>query len=108
MAFPTRLLIPGEELVLDLKPHPIALFFPGVVTVLGLILAGWLSTVDALPTWIAWAAYGIVLLVYVLPKFLNWYTSVFAVTSDRVVHRYGWISKFSMEIPREAVNDVRF
>jgi membrane protein YdbS with pleckstrin-like domain len=108
MAFPTRLLIPGEELVLDLKPHPVALFFPALMTVVGLILAGWLSTFDSLPTWIPWAAFLVLLLVYVVPRFLNWYTSVFAVTSDRVVHRYGWISKFSMEIPLEAINDVRF
>ena len=33
MAFPTRLLIDGEELVLDLRPHSIALFMPAVATV---------------------------------------------------------------------------
>jgi uncharacterized membrane protein YdbT with pleckstrin-like domain len=35
-------------------------------------------------------------------------TSHFVVTSDRVIHRQGWIAKSSMEIPLEAVNDVRF
>jgi uncharacterized membrane protein YdbT with pleckstrin-like domain len=30
------------------------------------------------------------------------------VTSDRIIHRSGWISKYSMEIPLEAINDVRF
>jgi hypothetical protein len=30
------------------------------------------------------------------------------VTSDRVIHRQGWIAKSSMEIPLEAINDVRF
>jgi uncharacterized membrane protein YdbT with pleckstrin-like domain len=30
------------------------------------------------------------------------------VTSDRVIHREGWIAKRSMEIPLEAINDVRF
>ena len=29
-------------------------------------------------------------------------------TSDRVIHREGWIAKRSMEIPLEAINDVRF
>jgi membrane protein YdbS with pleckstrin-like domain len=108
MSFPTRLLIPGEELVLDLKPHPIALFFPALVTVVALVAAGWLTTVDAIPALVTWGGFLLLMLVYVAPKFLNWYTSVFAVTSDRVIHRYGWISKFSMEIPLEAINDVRF
>jgi membrane protein YdbS with pleckstrin-like domain len=108
MAFPKRLLIEGETLVLDLKPHPIALFFPALVTVVGLVAAGWLTTVDAIPVLVTWGAFLLLVVVYVVPKFLNWYTSVFAVTSDRVVHRYGWISKFSMEIPLEAINDVRF
>ena len=35
-------------------------------------------------------------------------TSYFVVTSDRVIHREGWIAKRSMEIPLEAINDVRF
>jgi membrane protein YdbS with pleckstrin-like domain len=108
MAFPKRLLIEGETLVLDLKPHPIALFFPALVTVVGLVAAGWLTTVDAIPAWVTWGAFLLLVVVYALPKFLNWYTSVFAVTSERVVHRYGWISKSSMEIPLEAINDVRF
>jgi uncharacterized membrane protein YdbT with pleckstrin-like domain len=30
------------------------------------------------------------------------------VTSERVIHRQGWIAKRSMEIPLEAINDVRF
>ena len=35
-------------------------------------------------------------------------TSYFVVTSDRIIHREGWIAKRSMEIPLEAINDVRF
>ena len=29
-------------------------------------------------------------------------------TTDRLIHREGWIAKRSMEIPLEAINDVRF
>ena len=32
MAFPTRLLIEGEELVMDLRPHWIALIMPAIAT----------------------------------------------------------------------------
>jgi uncharacterized membrane protein YdbT with pleckstrin-like domain len=43
-----------------------------------------------------------------LRRFVAWVTSYFVVTSDRVIHREGWIAKRSMEIPLEAINDVRF
>jgi uncharacterized membrane protein YdbT with pleckstrin-like domain len=109
MAFPTRLLVDGEQLVLDLRPHPIALLWPVVAAVVGLILATWLTTaIDAVPWWIWFGAYALVLLVFSVPRFLSWWTSIFAVTSERIIHRQGWISKYSMEIPLEAINDVRF
>jgi uncharacterized membrane protein YdbT with pleckstrin-like domain len=107
MAFPKRLLIPGEDLVLDLRPHPVALAMPALVTVVALILAAWLST-TSIPTWIPWAAFVIVLLAYPVRRLVWWLTSIFAVTTDRVIHREGWIAKRSMEIPLEAINDVRF
>jgi membrane protein YdbS with pleckstrin-like domain len=108
MAFPTRLLVDDEELVLDLRPHPIALAMPALVTLVALVAAIWVSAAFDWKWWIPWGAFALVMIVYVLPKFLNWWTSVFAVTSDRIIHRMGWISKYSMEIPLEAINDVRF
>jgi uncharacterized membrane protein YdbT with pleckstrin-like domain len=107
MAFPKRLLIPGEDLVLDLRPHPVALALPALATLVALIAAAWLST-TSIPAWIPWAAFLIVLLVYPIPRLVWWLTSIFAVTTDRVIHREGWIAKRSMEIPLEAINDVRF
>ena len=39
---------------------------------------------------------------------MDWLTSHFVVTSDRIIHRRGFIAKYSMEVPLEAINDVRF
>ena len=50
----------------------------------------------------------VVLLLFPVPKLVWWLTSHFVVTSDRVIHREGFIAKRSMEIPLEAINDVRF
>ena len=50
----------------------------------------------------------LVLIWFPVRKFIAWVTSYFVVTSDRVIHREGWIAKRSMEIPLEAINDVRF
>ena len=45
---------------------------------------------------------------FVVPKVVGWWTSIFVVSTDRVISREGFIAKRSMEIPLEQVNDVRF
>lgn len=115
MAFPRRLLIEGEELVLDLRPHWIALVAPIFVTVL--VVVGWILALVYAPDdgsartavlWIALSAGVLILLWYPVRAFVAWVTSTFALTSDRVIHREGFIAKRTMEIPLEAINDVRF
>jgi len=108
MPFPRRLLIPGEQLVLDLRPHPIALVMPTVVTIVGFVAASWLTAKTDVADWVWWVLFLILLVLYPVPKLIAWLTSNFAVTSDRVIHRQGFIAKRSMEIPLEAINDVRF
>ncbi len=108
MPFPRRLLIEGEELILDRRPHWVALLGPALVAIVGLALAWWLSTLMDSAAWLPWVVYVVLLLVYPVPKVVSWLTSNFAVTSDRVIHREGFIAKRSMEIPLEAINDVRF
>jgi uncharacterized membrane protein YdbT with pleckstrin-like domain len=113
VAFPRRLLTDGEELILDLRPHWIALAGPvllGVVLVAGLIVA-LVFTPDSWPSWVRWveAAVAVVLFVWLaVPRIVAWSTSHFVVTTDRLIHRSGWISKRSMEIPLEKISDVRF
>jgi uncharacterized membrane protein YdbT with pleckstrin-like domain len=115
MAFPRRLLIEDEELVLDLRPHWIALVGPILVS--ALVLVGWILVLAYAPdegsgrTAVLWAALAVgvlILLWYPLRAVVAWATSNFAVTSDRVIHREGFIAKQTMEIPLEAINDVRF
>jgi uncharacterized membrane protein YdbT with pleckstrin-like domain len=113
MAFPTRLLADHERLVLDIRPHWIALVLPAVATVLILVaeILVLANFPPSLPSWILWAVIliGIGLFVaFALRALLNWLTAHFVVTSDRVIHRSGWIAKQSMEIALERVNDVRF
>jgi uncharacterized membrane protein YdbT with pleckstrin-like domain len=113
MPFPRRLLADAEDLILDLRPHWIALLLPVAETVLivvGVILA--LAYMpDSWPTWVRWAVPALGLLLFLIHParvFLDWVTSHFVVTSDRVIHRSGWFAKQSMEIPLENINDVRF
>jgi uncharacterized membrane protein YdbT with pleckstrin-like domain len=108
MPFPRRLLIEGEDLVLDLRPHPIALALPLLYTIVATVAAGFLASWLGGPWWLWPAIWILAMLVYPVPRLIWWLTSNFAVTSERVIHRQGWIAKRSMEIPLEAINDVRF
>jgi membrane protein YdbS with pleckstrin-like domain len=115
VAFPRRLLIDGEDLVLELRPHWIALVVPVFIAVV--IVGGWIAALVYAPddgagrSVVVWGATGVaavLLVIYSVRRIISWATSYFVVTSDRVIHREGWIAKRSMEIPLEAINDVRF
>src|SRR3954447_19628713 len=108
MPFPTNLLIEGEDLILDLRPHPIQLAMPAVYTIVVTVAAGFLANWLGGPWWLWPAIWIVAMLLYPIPRLIRWLTSNFAVTSERVIHRQGWIAKRSMEIPLEAINDVRF
>jgi uncharacterized membrane protein YdbT with pleckstrin-like domain len=110
MPFPRRLLTSDEELVLDLRPHWIALVGPvaaTVVLVAAVIYA--VAKIDSNVAKLAIAAVAIVLFIaYPLRRFIQWVTSHFVVTNERLVHRQGLIAKNSMEVPLDRINDVRF
>jgi uncharacterized membrane protein YdbT with pleckstrin-like domain len=115
MTFPTRLLIEGEDLVLDTRPHWIALVGPIAVTIL--VVVGWSLAVGYGPDegvghdvtfWGATIVAVLILLWYPVRRIVAWATSNFAVTTDRIIHREGFIAKHTMEIPLEAINDIRF
>jgi uncharacterized membrane protein YdbT with pleckstrin-like domain len=115
MAFPKRLLIEGEQLVLDLRPHWIALVMPvlGVIAILVVqyllyqLNDSWFDDSGFVNMTIGILAV-VAIVAFPVRRFVSWFTSIFAVTSDRVIHREGFIAKRSMEIPLEAINDVRF
>jgi len=113
MPFPRKLLIPGEQLVLELRPHAIAVALATLGAVVATLAAAWLTlSVHAFKhgagraiVWIVWLVF---MLAYPVRKYIWWLTSNFVVTSSRVIHREGFIAKRSMEIPLDKINDVRF
>jgi membrane protein YdbS with pleckstrin-like domain len=109
MAFPTKLLIPGEEMVVELRPHPVALALAALITLAELVVGIWLFTVaNGWLNWLIVAAMVVVFVWYPLRKLVAWLTSYFVVTTDRVIQREGWVAKRSIEIPLEQINDIRF
>jgi uncharacterized membrane protein YdbT with pleckstrin-like domain len=113
MGFPKRLLADHERLVLDLRPHWIALAGPVLLTIL-VIVAQVLALrfiPEDWPSWTRWAVTAVLAALFLfvaVREFLAWVTSHFVVTSDRLIHRSGWLAKRSMEMPLERINDVSF
>jgi uncharacterized membrane protein YdbT with pleckstrin-like domain len=113
VAFPRRLLSQNEELVLDLRPHWIALVAPLAETavIVVAVIAALVYIPDSWPSWVRWVIVlaGITLFAsYPARRVVAWFTSHFVITSDRLIHRSGWFAKESMEIPLERISDVRF
>ncbi len=109
MAYPRKLLIPGEEIVLELRPHIVALALPGLIALAAVVFGFWLIIqFDGFMRTLTTVAILVLLVAFPIRKLVWWLTSDFVVTTSRVIHREGFIAKRSMEIPLDKINDVRF
>lgn len=103
-----------EELVLDLRPHWFYLAAPmawsvisvivALVVLVGLDPSGDIASVATIVlvgavlgtlAWLGW-------------QYLVWNTTMFVLTSDRLITRHGVLSKQGVEIPLERINTVFF
>jgi uncharacterized membrane protein YdbT with pleckstrin-like domain len=111
--FPSKLLNENEEIVLDLRPHwwymagPTAALVGAIV--LGIVVLGnagdkgvgqGIKILTALVVLFCLGWFGV--------RYLKWVSTNFVVTTDRVIHRVGVISKKGIEIPLERINTVFF
>lgn len=110
MAYPRKLLSPGEEVVSEFKPHWTAILGPLGLTLLALALVIFLAfftTGAALSVWgplvvaVLWIA-------VTVRGLVEWLTTNHVITNERVIHRTGFISKAGKEIPLEMINTVAF
>lgn len=114
MAFPEKSLNADEELILDLNPHWWHFVSPLLRLVLATAVAVLLTRIadaisaswfDSIKNWVIFATVGLAL-VNLLVQMLQWSTTHFVVTSDRVIFRQGVIGKTGIDIPLERVNNV--
>lgn len=112
MAFPRKYLNEGEDIVVELRPHWFFLAGPAVALVLILVLAILVSSkVDGDVQRLALIPLLLLVLLSLLwfvVRYAKWATTTFVVTTDRLIHRAGVISKSGREIPLERLNDVAF
>ena len=113
MPYPRRLLNEGEEVALDIHPHWWFFAKPVATLVVTGAVFLWMSAVlgdstwETALTWLAGVA-ALVGLIWTGVRWLEWKTTHFVITSDRVIARRGVVAKSGIEIPLERVNNVSF
>lgn len=109
MAYPTKLLSPGEEIITEFKPHWTSILGPLGITLVALALivilaffaGGVLSQWGPLAVAVIW-------LLFTIRGYIRWLTTEHVITNERVIHRQGFVSKHGKEIPLEMINTAAF
>ena len=108
MAFPTKLLNQGEEIILDLRPHWWRIFPAssalGVAVLIGIV--AWVNGNQAFRILGGILVLGALL--WFVQNYIKWTSENFVVTTDRVIHRSGILAKSGIEIPLDRINTVFF
>lgn len=107
MAFPARLLGPGEEVVVYARPHWKYLARPVAASVI--VLAGAVAAlVYDVPRWseLALAALLVACLLWLAGRYLQWATTSFVVTTDRLVMRRGVLRRTTRDILLDRLTDI--
>lgn len=114
MGLPKDLLGDDEELVMVIRPHKRVLAAPLLILILVLVAAGLLWSV--VPNWATqnWFRWGIVILAtlailrWVVWPVMQWWSTIYAITTHRLVTRSGVISRSGHDMPLVRLNDVSF
>jgi uncharacterized membrane protein YdbT with pleckstrin-like domain len=109
MAFPTKLLNEGEQVVLDLHPHWWFLAVPVAAVVVALVATVVVATATSL-TALSYILAGVLLLtvIWLLVRYVRWATTSLVLTNHRLVHRTGIMAKSGREIPLDHINDISY
>jgi membrane protein YdbS with pleckstrin-like domain len=118
-----RTLLPGEQVIVTTRPQPRKLAGAAVAFVLAPALAAyasaWIIRGGAAPLapalnrqWTPWlvtacvAAAAAVWLGYCLPRLLRWHSTRYTLTSQRMVARYGLLSRRDQQVNLSAVRNL--
>ena len=106
-------LTPGEEISIEMHPHWWFFFAPAMtaaVTVffsLVIWMKGPTGNFGTVLGYIVAVAF-ILSALWLLGRYLRWVTTMFVITSHRIIYRHGVLAKSGIEIPLERVNNVNF
>jgi uncharacterized membrane protein YdbT with pleckstrin-like domain len=109
VAFPESVLTTDEEVVLHLRPHWRRLVAPAgwVLLVLAAVIGGLVIWGGTGALVIGVLGLGLLLWVALWP-YLEWRTTHYVFTTERVLFREGVLSRHGRDIPLARINDVSF
>jgi membrane protein YdbS with pleckstrin-like domain len=106
-----KYLLPHERQVVSVHQHPAVLIRPIFEVLIGLAIAGWVSSSIAhgnntviLVIWILWA----LLLLRLLWKVFEWSENYFVITSQRLLLSEGFLTRKVNMMPLAKVTDMSF
>ncbi len=105
-----KYLLPNERQVISVRRHPAILLGPVSLVLLGLVVAGLLSSLtdgSGLLLNLIWLAWGVLLLRLVW-KVANWSVDFYVVTSKRMLLITGLLNRNVAFMPLEKVTDMSF
>jgi membrane protein YdbS with pleckstrin-like domain len=109
MGVPAKLLNPGEQVAINVRPHWKYLFLPILATVVVLIGAI-AALVAGIPQW-ALIIVGVVLVValgWLAGRYLRWTTTTFVVTNERLIMRKGVLKRSGREMLLDRLTDISY
>ncbi len=108
VAISSKLLNPGERVVVSTRTHVKALLAPLLILVV-LLAAGVAVQVlvdTSVVTTLVWVALGLVALRYVLWPFLEWLTAGYCFTDRRLITRSGVLTRRGHDVPLSRISDI--
>ena len=115
MALPRRLLNDDESVVVSTRTHGKALVRPLSVLIVLAAAAGLLSTFTApagrakpLLDLVVWGVAGVLALFWVARPVLEWLTTTYTLTDQRLITRWGLVSRHGHDIPLSRISDVAY
>jgi uncharacterized membrane protein YdbT with pleckstrin-like domain len=103
MSFTKKQLLPGENLIVLARQHPLVLFRPILINIIALALLIGISVYSG-KIW--FLAFYLAPLLYFLWEFLAWHKREYVLTDRRVVRQEGVLSISSFDAPLDKINNV--
>jgi uncharacterized membrane protein YdbT with pleckstrin-like domain len=112
VAINPKLLNEGEHVVASTRTHVKALLMPALVLIVAAGVAGYLSSLpdnnEKIWRTAIWVIAGVVVAVYSVWPFLQWFTTTYTVTNRRLTTHSGVISRTGHDIPLARISDVAY
>jgi uncharacterized membrane protein YdbT with pleckstrin-like domain len=112
VAINPKLLNEGERVVWSTRTHVKVLFTAVLVLFVATGVGGYLSSLpdENQKLWltIIWVVVGLIVLVYSVWPFLNWFTTSYTVTDRRLTTHTGVLTRTGHDIPIARISDVSY